>query len=699
MKQYIEAITDELTAAPLAGAEVWIYDDDNNAAVLYAADGTTEIDNPLTTNEDGEFSFYSPTTELTALVYYGKRLRRRLRLLIGGGYSIVAQSAAQAALAASGVGEYPNTTLGLAGTALSETFWVDLGTGIGQVYRHDAGPVATALQSFIIDPTAPPSADVFAGGVPTTAALASSTGATMVGVGNDRLQSDLNAEVVSVFDDIPFAEQAAILAGTSTFDCTSYLHQARDAVKGTGKTLRFPGGTYYVGLIVWDGTGYKVDTAPGVVFQQKTGLTTDGGGEYAPIWNVTGTGIAFGDAHFIGNIENDFGQSSHAVAITSGKNCSFGAITATDIRGDVVYSYGRTTSESEKAYGNSFKSISGTNVYRNRIGMSGGEMFVENMPASGPYGYRDIHLEPNAEGSYQEPILRFGIAFLGVAEFVSNDDVDKSGAFIGDYLDLDLDRVEASVPPFDEGSVGPGVDSYAISLGLVRTVNIRYLRLRNYNSNPISLGDGWESFEIGVLDAANCVLTEVTYRSLIVQIGTAGPGALRIGVLIWPDGSDKWIARVQTSGKLNIDIGAIEAQCLIGTDLTGRIGPGSVDVDDSDDVVIGSSLALDIVGVTFTDAAAAIGVFASDNVRFTDCTATFGTVVNTSTRVSAVNSSINGSTADGLNYITSDGAIRMGGTKVLGAQGAAVADATDAASAITQLNALLARCRAHGLIA
>ncbi len=41
---------------------------------------------------------------------------------------------------------------------------------------------------------------------------------------------------------------------------------------------------------------------------------------------------------------------------------------------------------------------------------------------------------------------------------------------------------------------------------------------------------------------------------------------------------------------------------------------------------------------------------------------------------------------------------KVAGTKVVGAQGAAVADATDAASAITQLNALLARCRAHGLI-
>jgi len=45
------------------------------------------------------------------------------------------------------------------------------------------------------------------------------------------------------------------------------------------------------------------------------------------------------------------------------------------------------------------------------------------------------------------------------------------------------------------------------------------------------------------------------------------------------------------------------------------------------------------------------------------------------------------------------GGLQVSGTKVVGAQGAAVADATDAASAITQLNALLARLRVHGLIA
>lgn len=41
----------------------------------------------------------------------------------------------------------------------------------------------------------------------------------------------------------------------------------------------------------------------------------------------------------------------------------------------------------------------------------------------------------------------------------------------------------------------------------------------------------------------------------------------------------------------------------------------------------------------------------------------------------------------------------VAGTQVVGPRGAAVADATNATDVITQLNALLARCRAHGLIA
>jgi hypothetical protein len=43
--------------------------------------------------------------------------------------------------------------------------------------------------------------------------------------------------------------------------------------------------------------------------------------------------------------------------------------------------------------------------------------------------------------------------------------------------------------------------------------------------------------------------------------------------------------------------------------------------------------------------------------------------------------------------------VYINGVKVIGQQGAAVANATDSVSVITQLNALLARLRAHGMIA
>jgi len=49
--------------------------------------------------------------------------------------------------------------------------------------------------------------------------------------------------------------------------------------------------------------------------------------------------------------------------------------------------------------------------------------------------------------------------------------------------------------------------------------------------------------------------------------------------------------------------------------------------------------------------------------------------------------------------ITAGQTLKVGGVSVVGAQGAAVADATDAPSVILRLNDLLARCRAHGLIA
>lgn len=80
-------------------------------------------------------------------VHFGENTAEAMRA------AVTAEAAAAAALAAAGIGEYASTALGLAGTAIGETFWVPNGDGTGKVYRHDSGPVATALRDFIIDPT------------------------------------------------------------------------------------------------------------------------------------------------------------------------------------------------------------------------------------------------------------------------------------------------------------------------------------------------------------------------------------------------------------------------------------------------------------------------------------------------------------------------------------------------------------------
>ena len=64
----------------------------------------------------------------------------------------------------------------------------------------------------------------------------------------------------------------------------------------------------------------------------------------------------------------------------------------------------------------------------------------------------------------------------------------------------------------------------------------------------------------------------------------------------------------------------------------------------------------------------------------------------------SLDTSLNASCAGNIN-VASGKVYKVNGTQVVGAQGAAVADATDATSVIARLNDLLARCRAHGLIA
>lgn len=146
-----------------------------------------------------------------------------------------AVSAAVAARAAAGVGEYPDTGAGLSGTTEGGTFWVDLGDGTGQVYRHDPGPTATPLQKFIIDPTDSGAADIFAGGVPTTAALASPTGGEMVGIyGGGSVQDRITIYQNTTLYTSQFASFSASL--------TAWAAQGGELIVDTDQSIPDPGG-------------------------------------------------------------------------------------------------------------------------------------------------------------------------------------------------------------------------------------------------------------------------------------------------------------------------------------------------------------------------------------------------------------------------------------------------------------------------
>ncbi|MFW2445989.1 MAG: hypothetical protein ACN4E6_01565 [Qipengyuania pacifica] len=69
-----------------------------------------------------------------------------------------AEGFAAAAQFSAGAGEFDTPTQGLANTNVGDAFWCDNGNSTGTIYRHDPGPIATPLQTFIMNMTAPAAA-------------------------------------------------------------------------------------------------------------------------------------------------------------------------------------------------------------------------------------------------------------------------------------------------------------------------------------------------------------------------------------------------------------------------------------------------------------------------------------------------------------------------------------------------------------
>src|SRR3546814_9752180 len=80
-----------------------------------------------------------------------------------------------------------------------------------------------------------------------------------------------------------------------------------------------------------------------------------------------------GDVRLIGNIASDRDEYSHGIAVLAADNITLGDIYGENIRGDVLYTYGRTTSEAEHQRNLVTGVVSGRNIYRCIVAMAGGE--------------------------------------------------------------------------------------------------------------------------------------------------------------------------------------------------------------------------------------------------------------------------------------------------------------------------------------
>jgi len=112
--------------------------------------------------------------------------------------------------------------------------------------------------------------------------------------------------------------------------------------------------------------------------------------------------------------------------------------------------------------------------------------------------------------------------------------------------------------------------------------------------------------------------------------------------------------------------------------------------------IVGNNALAAIVGQQYNDGADILKLYGYEPADAAELVFHVDTAGNTWIGGGASNE---GEFTAGQDIKTSAGSFYVGGTKVVGTQGAAVANATDAATTMARLNDLLARCRAHGLIA
>lgn len=479
-----------------------------------------------------------------------------------------------------------------------------------------------------------------------------------------------------------------------------------DFVKTRGLKLRAMSPAYLVGELVLDGSDYELVTTSGNKFKQLSGLTGDGG--VHPIFFISGSRIRVGDLTLEGNIDTDEDEYSHGILISSAKDVTIGNVHGKNLRGDVIYVYGRLSSEAERSRGIVIGNVTGDNILRCIVAVAGGQGRCGDVRRVGSMrvGYKDVDIELNeslgTSGDYQNVDFEFGHIHGATVQVVSaDDDVQNYRVkFAGHILNGDL--ILNSDPPY---SGHPGSNDFAISVNDVSSADLGDIWISGYDFSPIRIGKKVGRFSYKSLRFSNVARTDNTYKSVILHYTTDSPGIVKGDYTEGELYNNTRMIFRSNDGVLLLDMGRIDVTGgLFGSNLTGRALSIRLDCGDPAGEIIFSSVDGFEGGksaITNNDGGYLFYDCDDFTMRGWDVEYNALEYSNLSSNIVAINSTINGVAFDGMNYLKG-GAIFMSGEKVLGAQGAAVADAAGGSVIDTEArataNALAARLRAHGVI-
>ncbi|RWO08239.1 hypothetical protein [Mesorhizobium sp.] len=279
-------------------------------------------------------------------------------------------------------------------------------------------------------------------------------------------------------------------------------------------TIKIPAGTWKVEAITLTAGKTLLTDGLKTIIQQKSGVAIG-----TRIINITGSNVTVGSFKAIGNIATDTDEQNFVVYVRGAADISnivIGDIIAENIRGDAVYIGGLTTA---KVTNLSIGNITGNNVLRNVVSITGGEQISIGAISGNACGYFMFDVEPNANSQKCDLIDVQSIRghCVGVVGLRAQKDKRIGRVRVG-MLDLDPTLTADSTPAYGHRAT---LIVDAIALRNVEHVQVGMLKARNFGRSAARVtfnhGEyGCGVLDVGIVDIEDCITTDVTSLSAFI---------------------------------------------------------------------------------------------------------------------------------------------------------------------------------------